>query len=371
MSASSRLQQAWRLERDQQDQATTPPPIFGDVRRMLIVRDDRLGDLVVSLPAIHQLRRQYPAAEIALLVQPGLEPLAASVAGVSKVLVNSGSFGEQVARIRRFDPQLGVAISRRAETAWQLSRAAVPHRVGTARRWFSPLFTRRVEGSRRHAGAHEVDYAMEFAQAAGATGSQRCFDIELSDQVRSDAADWCRRRSLDSNVLILHPGSGGSCPAWPLERWAELIRLLQSRGEPFVVSCGPADRATVATLRSELEPFPCFEGELMQLAALLAGARGVVSNSTGPIHLAAALGSPTLAIHAPWTSCAPARWAPYDARGYALVVGEGQTRGWSRRRRRRFGEALVGQLSAEELLGTLDRLAAVGGGWIEGAAGVH
>jgi len=138
-----------------------------------------------------------------------------------------------------------------------------------------------------------------------------------------------------------------------------------------VVSRGPADRAAIATLRAELDPFPCFEGELMQLAALLEGARGVVSNSTGPIHLAAALGSPTLAIHAPWTSCAAARWAPYDDRGYALVVGEGQARGWSRRRRRRLGEALLGQLSASELLATLDRLAAAGGGWIEGAAGVH
>jgi ADP-heptose:LPS heptosyltransferase len=327
-------------------------PVPG-VRRLLIARTDRLGDLVLSLPAVAALARTYPQAALGLMVRPANGPLAAMVPGIEAVL----EAGPDVARMReemeRFKPDLLVCISRSAPVARAGWRAKIPHRIGPGHRFYSGLFTRRVDERRRAGERHELEYALSFAHRAGAPGGEAVFPLELPDSAVSAASRRLDELGLTEPFTVLHPGSGGSCPNWPAGSFLELARSLRRAGRAVVVTRGPAEQALAGSMPEgdrESAEIPWFDGELPVLAALLARASLVVSNSTGPLHLAAALGAPTLALHAPWPTCGPGRWGPYAGNGWALVADHPEARRWPRRARRANAAALMSAISPETVL---------------------
>lgn len=317
-------------------------PVYDGVRRLLVVRDDRLGDLTLTLPAIDCLKAAYPDALIGVLVRPDLAPLASTFVPVDRVLVTGSDL---VSTIRDFAPDAAVCVSRRAAAARALRRAGVRRVTGTGRRWFSFLFDRRVDVSRRTSVRHELEHALDLAARAGAPRGPVRFPIEIPPGAREVVARWLDSRGLPGDPLVLHPGTAGSCPGWAPSRWRRLAGLLRDANQPLVITEGPVDRVAMASFADG--EFHRFAKELPELLALLSRARLTVSNSTGPIHLASALGRPALALHAPWTSCGVDRWGPYAANGWALVVDHPEARRWSRRRRRRSGAWLMDQLPVD------------------------
>jgi len=294
-------------------------PIPG-VRRLVVERGDRLGDLIVTLPAVAALRAAYPAARLGLLVRESVAPVARIAAGVDEVLTCRGSHDARGA-LARFAPDLVVLASRGAAMALAARGAGAPHRVGTGRRLYSALFTRTVSERRRRGGRHEVEYTLSFAHRAGARAGAAVFGLDVPADAGAAAERWLDRAGLRAPFVLVHPGSGGSCPAWPPESWAALLAGLAPAGRGLALSIGPADAAVAGCCdRGELRGVPRFDGGLLELAALARRAALVLANSTGPLHLAAALGTPTLALHAAGVSCGPGRWGPYAPNGWALAA---------------------------------------------------
>ena len=89
--------------------------------------------------------------------------------------------------------------------------------------------------------------------------------------------------------------------------------------------------------------------KVLVASVMSAPAALVVASSTGPVHLAAALGSPTLAIHAPWPSCSVPRFGPYAGNGWGLIVGHPQAAGWDRAARRAGADELMASLPPERV----------------------
>jgi heptosyltransferase-3 len=329
--------------------------IYDNVRRLLIVRDDRLGDLTLTLPAIDRLRAAYPEAVIGLLVRPELAPLANMFAPVDRVLETGGDMS---GTIRDFAPDAAVCISRRPAAPRALRKAGVRRVTGSGRRWFSYLFDRCVVASRRASVRHELEHALDLAALAGAVQGPLRFPIEIPVQATRQVAQWLEEHGVVGDPLVLHPGTAGSCPGWAPARWRQLAALLHDAKYPVVITEGPADRAAMAAFAdSEL---PRFAAGLPELAALLSRACLMLGNSTGPLHLASALGRPALAIHAPWKSCSAERWGPYRDNGWALVIEHPDARRWSRRRRRRSADWLMDQLPVETVYRAVDSMLARG-----------
>ena len=312
------------------------------MRRIVVARHDRLGDLVLSLPAVHALRLAYPSARLALLVDPTLAPLARSVEGVDRV-IEAAPRGLR-RRLREFEADLLVCISRGVAIPWAGLRARIPHRVGSGYRYYSAIFGRRVREHRSGGARHEAEYALSFAHRAGAPAGPARFPLRLSKEVEREAKDWLAKHELGNRFVLLHPGGSGSCPCWPIEHYVRLAALLEGEGLRVALSIGPSDRAVATALEAAPETtrrLPWFTGGLEQLAVLCKRAGLVATNSTGPLHLAAALGTPTLGFFAPWPSCGVGRWGPYAENGWVLVADLEEARRWSRRQRRRRGAALL------------------------------
>jgi ADP-heptose:LPS heptosyltransferase len=344
------------------DEVRTPGRPWTDVRRVVVARHDRLGDVVLSLPAVAALRRAYPDAELALWVRPPLLTLASMVRGIDVVLEAGPGRKAQRSALERFRPDLCVVISRGLTAAWAAWQAGVPHRVGAGHRLYSPLFHRRVAERRRAGGRHEVEYALSFAHRAGALGGPEDFELRVPAEATARIDAWMRSRDIDGSCVVLHPGSGGSCPAWPAQHYLELARGLHRLGHQVAWSIGPDDAAIAHALDAGGEPATrVFDGGLCDLAALLMRSALVIGSSTGPLHLAAAVGAPTLALHAPWATCGAGRWGPYADNGWALVAEAHGAARWSRARRRRDGSALLAALRPEAVLDCATKLLSAGG----------
>ena len=325
----------------------TPGEPWPDVERLVVARDDRLGDVIVSLPAVAALRSTYPGARLALLVRPRIAPLVRLVEGVDEVLAPSA--GDTVSRLARFDPHLLVCISRSPGLALAARRARVRHTVGPGRRLWSGLFERRVSESRRAGRRHELEYALSFAHRAGAGPGPHAARLHIPEDETRAVGEWRTDRRLDGRFVLLHPGTGGSCPAWPLSHWVRLASILVERGHGVALSFGPDDdraRAAFENGPEAVRVLGTLGDGLVELAALAKMAGVVVGNSTGPIHLATLVGTPTVAIHAPWPSCGPGRWGPYAANGWAVTAAADGVR-WTRRRRRALSPRLLERIDPE------------------------
>ncbi|MDZ7261737.1 MAG: glycosyltransferase family 9 protein, partial [candidate division KSB1 bacterium] len=201
--------------------------------------------------------------------------------------------------------------------------ARIPIRVGTGYRLYSVLFNRRVFHHRKTGRRHELEYNLELAEKIGASLEKVEFKffIPTSVQLRVEKLLTHLGIKPDDRVVALHPGSGGSARDWPLARFAELNdRLVSELRVKTIVTAGPGEENLVATVirQSRIQP-PQWMGNLKELAALLKRANLLITNSTGPLHLAVAVGTEVIGFYCPIIPCLPSRWGPYGRPDSVLI----------------------------------------------------
>ncbi|MEO8030300.1 MAG: glycosyltransferase family 9 protein [Gemmatimonadota bacterium] len=297
-------------------------------RRIAVVRTDRLGDMVLTLPMLAALRHRCPDAELHLLCRRYAVPLASGLPIVDQVHSVDElphGMGEVLAR-GAFDvvflPHM------RGADCWQAWRAGIPLRVGSAYRWYSSLLNHRIRDHRSEARFHEAEYNTRLI--ASVLGEAVPTVLQRPSVEPEADAELARRLSgagVDSGetIVVLHPGTGGSSIDWPAERFGKLgARLAEAPGIRLLVTGVEAERqlcqTTVAAAGSAGKALSlCGELTLPVMIALLNRATMLAANSTGVLHVAAALGTPVLGFYPLSASHSPARWGPYTTRAAVLT----------------------------------------------------
>jgi ADP-heptose:LPS heptosyltransferase len=213
--------------------------------------------------------------------------------------------------------------------------ARVPIRVGTGYRWYSFLFNRKVYEHRKTAEHHEAEYNLRMLSHIGVSADMNCLpEIQLRPAEIIAVDEW-RAETLgaaSAGYVVLHTVCGGSTMEWPSEWFVELGRQLRERLACAIVLTGvEADRAKLSAMADAMNaqrvpfkgPPALFVGyPLTQLAALLAGAKAVVSVGTGPGHLAAALGTPSVGLFPLPHAISKERWGLRGKRAVKNVSPE-------------------------------------------------
>ncbi len=274
-----------------------------------IVRTDRLGDMVLTLPMAAALRTLCPDRRIVVAARRYVQPLLECVGVVDDAIYVDD--GPEALRhgLRRHGVTTAFFPRARPEEAWQTLRAGVRQRIGTAYRWYSPLlYTQRIHDHRKHGQHHEAEYNVRMvAQYLGIeTPPVRLVQPHLGTaSVR-----------LAHNTVILHPGSGGSTHTWPVERMAQLARLISDAGMHVAITGTLAEShlANVILATCPSAQNLCGLFSLGELIPVIAQACAIVANGTGVLHLAASIGIPVVGIFPHSPALGAHRWGPYTNR---------------------------------------------------------
>lgn len=282
---------------------------------ILLVRPEGIGDVILCLPVATALRRLIPDAKITILSSEYSAPVLVRHPDLDDVLTVSGreSLADLVRVFRRdFDAAMFLKPFRRLMLAAWLAR--VPQRVATGYRWYSLFANRRVYEHRRDFSKHESRYNLGLLRGLGMDpGPVEPPRLVVTDAERATAMD--RLAGVPVPLVVVHPG-GFTSRQWKLEHYWNLARKLAEKRFGVVLTGNTAER------RRWLEAVPeathlgpgmldlMGELDLRQLMAVIACSGAVVSASTGPAHLAAALGVPTVSLFDPRRNMSPTRWAP-------------------------------------------------------------
>jgi heptosyltransferase-2 len=277
--------------------------------RILVRAPNWIGDVVLSLPALRDLRRQnFPDAKIEVLARPWVADVYRAVTEIDAVRTTT-TFQADVAALRgSYDA--AVLLPNSFGTAWQVYRAGVPERWGYATDGRGLLLTRapRVPDAVRRRS--QVYYYRAMLAGAGLRVSA------APDASLTPRPEWTERgRALlggEGAWVGLNPGAFyGSAKRWAAERFAAVGDSLARRaGARIAIVGGPGDRplaeAAAARMREPVRML-CGETSLGELVGVLAGLRTLITNDSGPMHLAAALGVPVVAVFGPtdWRETAP------------------------------------------------------------------
>ncbi len=287
--------------------------VLPDSPKVLVMETGLVGELLVTTPTLRAVKRAYPDASITVLVSPGSAPILVGNPAVSRLLplrkeerTGMGLF--RVAswvRSQRFDVILVLHTSFRSAMLSALGRGRI--RAGLSCEGRGWLLNRRTPRDRT---AYEVDEHLRVAGLLGIEPDGRELDLFLTDEERAEAGellDAALGGETDRLTLVgLHPGASREIRRWPAERFAELgSRILDSgRAHPFFVF-GPREQDLATAIlawyeRNELSAPPIINpSSVRMLGALFARATAVVTNNTGPMHLATAVRIPGVFIHGP------------------------------------------------------------------------
>ena len=301
------------------------------LKRVLWRLPNWLGDVCLAAPAIEALAEAAPRAEFVAACRPSLASIAARLPNVTRVLPLERTRGVRapmrIARaVRDAGCDTAIVAARSLRAALPVALAHVPRRVGFGGGPSSVLFTHPVHGwkdlrlprRRAYFGALLAPFSI-----AG-PGLPWAFDPPADALAWADAflaAQPGRRPGLP--VVAMEPGGAyGVAKRWPLERYAALAGRLVREGRADVVVVGAADAVELQDRLAATAGAPVLRAagktDLVQLAALLARSSLLVTNDTGPMHVAAAVGTPVLAL---FGSTDPAGCGPMG-RGRATVLYE-------------------------------------------------
>jgi lipopolysaccharide heptosyltransferase II len=292
--------------------------------RILVRLPNWVGDVLFCTPALAALRRARSDLRVTALVKPSLVPAVEGLPFLDEVLVLAGtSPGRTLAEARRlralgFDAALVFPKGfREALLAWL---AGIPERIGLATDGRRALLTRAVPFTREDWRRHHV---VQFARVVSPLGVSladegMAFPIDGGD--RAAASALLRETGVSGRYAVLHAGASKPPRAWHAERFAAVARGLGGEAGLAVILVGtPAESGLCEAVRLAAPEAVNVAGRtsLRTMAALIEGASLFLGSDSGPMHLAAAVGAPVVAVFGPG---APAKTAPYVPPGRFRVL---------------------------------------------------
>lgn len=280
-------------------------------QKILIVRMDRLGDLLLSTPAIRAVRKAMPQAHIAIMVRPYTYDIIKHNPDIDEIIVydregkHKGALGNVkfVFRLfmKRFDSAIILHSSNRSVMLPFF--AGIKRRIGYDRR-AKHFLTHAIKSDKHLGKKHEIDYTLDVVREFGVdtAGADRrpVMEIGADDAAKVDALLKRKGVKEGDRLVLINPGA--SCPSriWRKDRYREVINHLLHSGGCRVVLIGGEDGVDLAgeVLNGIEMRVLNFTGLLTvaELGALMKRSSLLISNDTGPVHIASAVGTPVIAI---------------------------------------------------------------------------
>ncbi len=311
--------------------------------RILVIRNDKLGDFMLAWPAFSLIKRQYPEAHITALVPDYTRPMAELCPWIDaqitddrheSVLADAVHLSRKI-RSGRFD--VSISLYSEMRTALALWLARVPVRIGPATKLAQVFLNQRVRQRRSQSAKPEFEYNVELARHLIALQGDEAMPLQAPPFLRFDPDELAdiRREFLqqyhiddDRKLVFIHAGSGGSAINLSLQQFAELVRHIDKAARcHFVLTAGPGELDTAQALSALIADtshsvYHSTQG-LVAFSKFIAVCDLFLSGSTGPLHIAGALNVHTAAFYPARRSATPLRWQTLNAAHRRIAFAPG------------------------------------------------
>ncbi|NUN69862.1 MAG: glycosyltransferase family 9 protein [Bacteroidetes bacterium] len=307
-------------------------------RRILIIRPDRIGDVVLTTPLIRAVKRSFPGAFIGVMVNSVSGVLLRHDPHIDLLITDDPSgkdsgragFWRQVATLRRHRFDTGLMPLPRERHAWMMFLAGIKRRIGVGGKIYQWLTaTRTVSRNKYIPLRHEADYVMDLGRRIGVTDDDITTELYLTEQEKQSARAFFTDHglSLDRPIIGINPSSNKSVPNWTPERYVELCTRLEATRQLFI-NVGINDPVMERLFDRFRERHIVYSGtDLRELMALTGMLSLLVSSSTGTQHIAAALKVPTLTLFCPLPACSHRLWGSLGNRAEVIEPEQGYCQG--------------------------------------------
>ena len=304
-------------------------------KNILIIKPSSLGDIVLALPALSSLRKSFPDAKISWLVRPEFAPLLENHPDLNEIILFDRKLLSKPSGLKslfslikklhnsKFDAVFDFQGLFRTACLARLSGCKNRFGMSNARE-FSPLFyTKKIQQDNQ--SIHLVDFYLRIVKAAGRLDTSAVFNLPVDGDAQNSVQKLLDLHKVKAdNYAVLIPGSAHQDKCWPVERFAEIADKIYSRYHFSIITTGSASESPIADSLTKLSSAPITnlagQTSLKELTALLKNARIVISNDTGPGHIAAALNTPLVMI---FGRANPARLAPYKKPDSFVAIDDG------------------------------------------------
>jgi ADP-heptose:LPS heptosyltransferase len=316
---------------------------LSEPQKILVVRQDRLGDALSAVPLLKALKTARPEADITFMVAKPLAELFFRQPFLDEVITWSNGLWPLIKTLRRGRYDVLLMLHPSKLLAWAALLAGIRQKAGLG---FRPYYVLTgFKHSHRSAppgfdtacgnsalpGAHQNDgrviHETEYNFSVARSLFELPAEIEppkifLSDQEMYEAKNVLMSMNVNNPIAVL-PANRGSSANWPPERWGELVQKLVEAKQEVLILGGPGEEEILKKVKGATNvPIAGPQLTLRRLAAILANCRQVAGSSTGTLHLAAAAGAKTVGLFCPAPASRPERWRPLGEGHVQLVPDE-------------------------------------------------
>lgn len=312
------------------------------IKKILIIKPSALGDIVLAMPAVCCLAENFPDAQIHWFVRPEFAPLVEKHKCINKIIIfdrrklgkwwyKPSAFAELVRLIRQLREEkydLVFDLQGRFRSAIFGWFSGCKKRIGIAKtqELTGIFYTQKVEQT--PSSVHLVDFFLDIVRSAGAKKGKIEFGLKPQPAATADIQNILSENNVQKdNYAVFVPGATVDVKKWPIDNFAALAEKIYKKYQYTIIGAGVNSETEIVEKLKKITGVPLLnlagKTSILQLIALLAGAKIVVSNDTGPAHIAAALGVPMVLI---FGHTNPLRVGPYG-RPWAVAAVDGNNRG--------------------------------------------
>jgi len=301
-------------------------------KNLLIVRTDRIGDVILSLPLAELVKRHYPNCKVTYLLREYTKCLAQNHPFIDNILLLKEREGKILVKdnfreLRKYNFDSCLIVYPTFQTALIVFLSRIKHRIGTGYRWYSFLLNHRIFEHRKYAEKHELEFNVNLLKAFGIDEKVSVEKIKFRLNVSPQSEKVIDMLLMDNKIdpakpiVIIHPGSGGSAIDLPMNNFRELVEMIWADSKVSIIITGLASEKKLCDQLIINDNIKNFAGKLSlsEMMALINKSAIFISNSTGPIHIAAALGKSTIGFYPKILACSAKRWGPYSKKGKIFI----------------------------------------------------
>lgn len=294
--------------------------------RILIVRQDRIGDVVLSTPLPREIKKVYPNSFVAVMVRNYTKDIYLNNPYVDEIIIYDETkkgfknFLEDVKKIKKYKFTHALMLLPNEKINYLLFFAGIPFRIGVGHKLYQFItFTKFVDRKKYNPLRHEADYSLDLIRKIGIEPTSTDPEIFLSDNEKIKAKEI--KRTLvnnDQKLIGINTSSGNSAPNLPLEEYKRLILKLsnEKRIKVVITDINPDD--SIKNLPNVIYPMTSLRNDILIFSVLDL----LISSSTGPMHICSALKVKTLSLFCPLTACSPKLWGPLGNESRILLPKE-------------------------------------------------